>query len=238
MSEQQQTDRRVWFGVIMVAIGGFWLLDNLDIIPYYIPHYLISWKTFLIALGAFFIFAKDKREPGLIMIIIGGVFLLQDLNVLRVRDIWHLIWPIAIIAIGISLILRRGGHLTSRKHDPNDPNSSTIDFIDDTAIFGGGERKIDSQNFKGGKITAMFGGSDIDFRNSVLAEGNNNIDLFVMFGGTDIKVPPDWTIEVDVFSIFGGFSDSRSSAVKVVPDKTRVLRIKGFVMFGGGEIKL
>lgn len=236
MKEQQTTDRRVWFGIILVAIGGFWLLDNLDIIPYYIPHYLISWKTFLIVLGAYFIFGKNKPEPGIIMVAIGGVFLLQDLDFFRVRDIWHIFWPVAIIAIGISLIARRGGAFKSK--NPNDPKSPSLDYLDDTAIFGGGERKIDSQNFQGGKITAVFGGSDIDFRSASLAEGTNTLDIFVMFGGTDIKVPADWTVEVDVFSIFGGFSDNRSSALKVVPDKTKVLRVKGFVMFGGGDIKL
>ncbi|MTI22392.1 hypothetical protein E1176_15275 [Fulvivirga sp. RKSG066] len=235
MSGQQQTDKRVWFGLILVVIGGFWLLDNLDIIPYYIPHYLISWKTFLIVLGAYFIFGKNKPEPGIIMVGIGSIFLLQDFDLFRVRDIWHIFWPLAIILVGISLIVRRGGGFGKGARDEKKNN---IDYLDDTAIFGGGERKIDSQEFKGGKITAIFGGSDIDFRSANLSEGENVLDIFVMFGGTDIKVPPDWTIEVDVFALFGGFSDNRSSALKVVPDKTKVLRVKGFVMFGGGDIKL
>lgn len=232
MSDQQKTDGRVWFGLILVFLGGFWLLDNLDIVPYYIPDYFISWKTFLIVLGAYFIFGRKKPEPGIIMIAVGTVFLLQDLDLFRVRDIWHVFWPLAIIAVGVSLILRRrGGQSTDQIKDSSD-------YIDDTAVFGGGERKIDSQSFKGGKITAIFGGSEIDFRSANLAEGKNILDIFVLFGGTDIKVPPDWTVEVDVTAIFGGFSDNRSSALKVVPDKSKVLRVKGFVMFGGGDIKL
>jgi len=232
MSEQQKTDNRVWFGLILVVIGGFWLLDNLDIIPYYIPNYLISWKTFLIGLGAYFIFGKNKPEPGIIMIAIGSFFILEDMNLFSFRDLWIVFWPLIIIGVGVSLILRRG---RSRNVDEKKISS---DYIDDIAIFGGGDRKIDAQEFKGGKITAIFGGSDIDLRNANLSEGRHTLDIFVMFGGTDIKVPPDWTLEVDVFALFGGFSDSRTTALKVVPDKSKVLRIKGFVMFGGGDIKL
>jgi len=231
MSENQRTDSRVWFGVVLVILGGFWLLDNLDIIPYYIPDYFISWKTFLIGLGIFFIFGRNKPEPGIVLIAIGSFFILEDMNLFSFRDLWIIFWPVLIIGVGISLILRRGRLRGEEK-------KTSSDYIDDTAIFGGGDRKIDSQEFKGGKITAIFGGSDVDLRNANLSEGRHTLDIFIMFGGTDIKVPPDWTIEVDVFALFGGFSDSRSSALKVVPDKSKVLRVKGFVMFGGGDIKL
>ncbi|MDX1629304.1 MAG: LiaF-related protein, partial [Fulvivirga sp.] len=204
------------------------------IIPFYIPHYLISWKTFLIVLGAFFITVKKKPEPGIVLIAIGGLFLMQDLNFFYIHNIWHIFWPVVVIAIGIALIARRG---TSQRPVTGGSGNS-LDYIDDTAIFGGRERKIDSQDFKGGKITAIFGGSDIDFRGSDLSKGHNVLDVFILFGGTDIKVPPDWSVEMDVFSIFGGWSDNRSSALKVVPNKEKVLIIKGFTMFGGGEVKL
>ena len=74
--------------------------------------------------------------------------------------------------------------------------------------------------------------------NAYLAEGRNEIDVFVMFGGTEIRVPADWSVQVEVFSLLGGFSDKRRSTVQVVPDPGKVLVIKGFVMFGGGEVKL
>jgi len=59
-----------------------------------------------------------------------------------------------------------------------------------------------------------------------------------MFGGTQVIVPPDWTVRVEVFSLLGGFSDNRHSDLKVIPDSDKVLIIKGFVMFGGGEVSL
>ncbi|MGK7391106.1 MAG: LiaI-LiaF-like domain-containing protein [Candidatus Cyclobacteriaceae bacterium M2_1C_046] len=228
-----QTDSRFWLGILFVIIGGTWLLDNLNVIPYYIEDWFFNWETFLILLGVYFIFGRKKPEAGIIMIAIGGVFLLDEFNFFHWRDIIQVFWPVVFIIIGVSLMLRRS--YTIKKKSEQD---SDIDYIDDFAFFGGRERTVDSASFKGGKVTAMFGGSEIDLRNAELAEGTSELDLFVMFGGTHIIIPPDWAVKIEVFSILGGFGDKRSSTLKVVPQPGKTLIIKGFVMFGGGEVKL
>lgn len=235
MSQQNLNDKRLWLGMILIIIGGAWLLDNLNIIPHFLPHYLFSWKSFLILLGFYFMFGRKKQEVGIIMIAIGGIFLLQDIGLFHVRNIWHIFWPVIVMVIGISLIIRRSGHKAAASGD--DKNGG-LDFMDDFAVFGGRERTINSQDFRGGKLTAIFGSSLIDCRGADLAKGRNVLDIFVIFGGTEVLVPPDWTVHVEIFSLLGGFSDKRSSVVKVVPNPDKVLVIKGFVMFGGGEVKL
>ncbi|HNP17287.1 MAG TPA: DUF5668 domain-containing protein [Fulvivirga sp.] len=232
--ENNIQDRRFWLGLIFVVIGGVLLLDNLNIIPYYIPEYLISWKTLLIVIGTYLIVAKRKPEFGIILIVIGSLNLLQDFYYFRMRDVWHLIWPMVFIVIGGSLIFRRS---RQNRESLDEEKKNDVDYMDDFAIFGGREIVVDSQNFKGGKISAVMGGSTIDLRNANLAEGNNVLDVLALFGGTSIIVPPDWTVKVEVFSILGGFSDKRNSTVKVVPHPNKVLTVKGFVMFGGGDIK-
>ncbi len=233
MGQENLQDRRFWLGLLFVIIGGVLLLDNLNIIPYYIPDYLLSWKTFLILLGVYFIVGRKKPEPGIIMIVIGSIFLLQDFYYFRIRDIWHILWPTIFVAIGASLILRR----SRQKKDILGEKNNDIDFVDDFAFFGGKEIVVDSQNFKGGKITAIMGGSSIDLRNANLAEGENVLDIFALFGGTSIILPPDWIVKADVFSILGGFGDKRNNDIKIIPHPNKVLIIKGFVMFGGGDIK-
>lgn len=232
MREKNISDKRLWLGVLLVIIGGVWLLDNLNIIPD-IPDYLISWRSFLIVLGIFLILGRGKLEPGIILIGIGTVFMLEDLNILEWRSIWQLLWPAVIIIIGVSLILRRNHH----RRIVDEEKKNNLNYIDEYSIFGGREVIVSSQEFKGGKITAMFGGSTIDLRNSDLAMGTHKLDVFAMFGGTSILVPPDWTIKVEVFSLLGGFSDNRNSSLKVVPNPEKVLMITGFVMFGGGDLK-
>ena len=235
MGRENIQDRRFWLGLIFVFIGAIWLLDNLNIIPYYIPDYLLSWKTFLIALGVYFIVGRKKPEPGIIMIAIGGLFLLQDFYYFRIRDIWHILWPSIFIIIGGSLILRRSRSTEPEVHPLDDEKKN--DYVDEFAVLGGREIIVDSQNFKGGKISAVLGGTSIDLRQANLAEGEVVVDVFAMFGGASVIVPHDWTIKNEVFSILGGFSDKRDSSVKVVPHPNKVLTVKGFVMFGGGDIK-
>ena len=87
------------------------------------------------------------------------------------------------------------------------------------------------------KKTAIFGGSEINLSRCKLAEGKNIIDVFMIFGGSNIVVPPDWSIKIDVLSIFGGFSDKRQNFTDESKKENKELYIKGLAIFGGGEIK-
>ena len=42
---------------------------------------------------------------GLILILLGALFLLQNLGILT-QDVWEIFWPIVIIAIGLSLLIK------------------------------------------------------------------------------------------------------------------------------------
>ncbi len=46
---------------------------------------------------------------GLILIIIGLVFLLQNLGFIG-NDAWPIIWPCLVVALGISILLKRRRH--------------------------------------------------------------------------------------------------------------------------------
>ena len=232
MEEYKKHDGRLWLGLIFVIVGAVWLLDNLRIIPYWIPDEIFSFWSILILIGVYFIFGRKKIEPGIILVAIGSFFILRDIYWWSFRDIVHLFWPAIAIIIGLSLIFRR-----FKSNDDDFEKKNSIDYIDDVAVFGGRDMLVDSQNFKGGKVTAIFGGSTIDLTGANVAPGNNVIDVFALFGGTSIIVPPDWTVHIDTVAILGGFSDKRVSALKVVPNPEKVLVIKGFVMFGGGDLK-
>jgi hypothetical protein len=58
-----------------------------------------------------------------------------------------------------------------------------------------------------------------------------------MFGGTTIIVPESWNVKHDVMSVLGGFSQKRHSHSDTTIEIGKELVIRGFAMFGGGEIK-
>lgn len=110
------------------------------------------------------------------------------------------------------------------------------DFIDDISIFGGGNKIITAKNFKGGKITSVFGGSTIDFSQANLANGVSEIDVVSLFGGSKLIVPRDWDIHLEVTAIFGGFADKRIVDPHIIHNPSKKLIIKGVAIFGGGEL--
>ncbi len=223
-------NRSALVGLIFVGIGAVLLLDNLRLIPWQVAYFIFQWENILITLGIVLIASRENNKPGYILLGLGVVFSLEEwLNVnISIGDLW----PLVFIVIGAFIISR------TRKtdHDINfQDQSDGKDVIEDTAIFGGGDKVITSENFKGGTLTAICGGSNIDLTQSKMAEGQNVIDVFYLFGGSKIRVPQDWTIHLQTTGIFGGMSDKRKF-VDSSTDPSKELYIKGIAIFGGSEI--
>ncbi|MBS1662557.1 MAG: hypothetical protein JST68_16055 [Bacteroidetes bacterium] len=108
------------------------------------------------------------------------------------------------------------------------------DFIDTTSIFGGVHKKIVSKNFKGGDITTMLGGTEIDLTQADFT-GTVRLDVTQIMGGTKIIVPPHWEVRSEVTAVFAGFEDKRQQPAMTNPDK--ILVIQGTSIFGGIELK-
>jgi predicted membrane protein len=100
-------------------------------------------------------------------------------------------------------------------------------------MFGGGDKRVDAQDLRGGEISAIFGGFEVDLRQAGLAGGQATIDVNVLFGGVDIQIPEHWTAEVRGASLFGGFSDETRPPRPDAPTPLPKLVVTGYAMFGG-----
>jgi predicted membrane protein len=235
MEKGSVSNKRILFGLFLIALGGFWILVKLDVIPDTWDDILISWKMLLIGIGIFS-WIGGNRTAGTILVVIGGFFLIPDL--IRIPyEIRRIGWPLLIIGIGVALLLtyRKGNQLPPQ---PGAGIKEGMDFFDDFVIFGGREVYINSRNFVGGKITSIFGGAEYDLRQAQLSENGSVVDCVCIFGGTGFKVPPDWTVKNEVTAIFGAFSDKRGmTAHDVNTNASKTLIVKGFCAFGGVEVK-
>ena len=119
-------------------------------------------------------------------------------------------------------------------NDTQSQSSSSENYFDSTAIFGGTKKVILSKNFEGGDITCIFGGCEIDFTQADIQKPAV-VDITFMFGGGKIIVPANWQVRTDMTPIFGSVEDKRQQPITNNPDK--VLIIKGTCIFGGLEIK-
>ena len=231
----QTTPSKMFIGALLIIIGGLFLLRSFQVLPFEFTHVIFSWRFGLLIVGIVILINSNNKILGIILTTIGGLLLFPRIF----PDIYidgKLIWGIVIIVVGIYVILRSGNSKIHPKFSGFSDNINK-DFIDDVAIFGGGTKVITSNSFKGGNITAIFGGSEIDLTACKLAEGNNVLNITAIFGGSTIIVPRDWNVLLNVTPIFGGFSNKIRREPNLVVDQSKALIIKGVAMFGGGEIK-
>jgi predicted membrane protein len=233
MERHNSSGNRAYFGIFLIVVGAFWVLERLNIIPDVWNDIFISWQMLLIGIGVFSLIGGN-RTSGFVLIIIGGFFLIPEILIIP-YEVRRLGWPLLIIGIGVIILV------THRKKNATptfEKGNIGMDYFDDVVIFGGREVFINSQNFYGGKITTIFGGAEYDLRNAALSGNGAVIDSVSIFGGCGFKVPPDWTVKNEVTAIFGGFSDKRGATPhQVNADPSKTLVIKGFTSFGGVEIK-
>lgn len=227
----QNAAPRIIIGIFLFALGILFLLSNLDMLDPSIPRFLFSWEVILIIIGVF-ILIKSNDVAGYILITIGSIFLISHHYNFNAWDFW----PVILIIVGFYVLMNRNKTMCVKGSHSNKKRVSD-DFIDEVAVFGGGKRIITSKNFQGGKVTAIFGGSEIDLYEAKLAPGENVIDITAMFGGASFFVPKDWKVIINVTPIFGGFADERRRDPNTVYNEENTLVLKGLVLFGGGEIK-
>lgn len=252
---------KVWAGLIIALVGALLLIDN---IGFNMPNWIFHWSNILIVIGLFIGIKHNFRNgSGIVLIIIGAFFTLREAFD-NFYDFDKIGWPLLIIALGIFLIFKPKNDCNKKakwktKEDkwrarfaendlfmgnpetgPNinpDPEKKTsnLDYLDSVNVFGGSNQIVYSKNFKGGEITAVFGGSDVNLTQADF-EGEVVIDVTAIFGGAKIIVPPGWSIKSEVTAIFGGLDDKRS--IQPLADApTKILIIKGVAMFGGIDIR-
>jgi len=233
METRNETDKRVVLGGVLIVIGALLLLSSTDILNFRVSHIIFSWPFFFTIIGLFILFNTNKKFLGGIFTGLGLLFLIPRIFP-EVHYHGGIIIPVILISLGLYIIMNHQRRLSGRI---NRKGEIRKDIIDDVSIFGGGAKIISSDDFKGGNITAVFGGSEINLTGCKLAEGEQVLDVLCIFGGTTIIVAKNWNVIVNVTSVFGGFSDKSIRDPNVLPDQSRTLFIKGLALFGGGEVK-
>ncbi len=217
----------VVMALVIIGIGVVLLLNQLGMLP---PRFLFTfWPMILVVVGLAQMLGRQGRErvSGAGLLLAGVLVQLSKLGILRLQDLW----PLFIIFAGAALLWNtlRGKHVA---FTPGSAASTASEF-NSVYIFSGTDRKVDSKNFRGGKITAVFGGFKIDLTRSDLGGNEVVMEVNAVFGGGEIIVPETWAVVVDGAGVFGAFEDETRRA----SEPTRTLHIKGAAVFGGVVIR-
>ena len=244
--------RKIVFGLLVMTAGVLLLGFNMGYLPASYKHIIFSWQMLLIAIGLMNLAARESWGFGIILMAVGTFFILPVICAFSF-DFVSLFWPILLIFAGIMILVKRGfrhhhhhfrhmrhvHHFTHWHHDKEEQATFEDGYIHDEYIFSGSKRKFTGKEFKGGRISIVFGGAELDLTQTTLAEGKNELAIDCVFGGVNLIIPSDWIVHLNVNTVMGGFVDKRTFIKNSDEnaENRRELIIKGSAVFGGGEIK-
>lgn len=214
-------------GLVLAGLGTLFLLDNLHIV--HAREVLRYWPAVLLLIGVSQILqarSMGSMIGGSIWILFGGVLLGERLHV--ISNILGY-WPLLLVGIGVYVVWQS----FNRGVTSNEPLDASA-RLSAIAVMGGVDRRVTSQAFQGADVTAFMGGGKLDLREARAAGPEVVVDVLAIMGGFEIKVPETWTVIVEVLPFMGGYEDKTRHPAD--PSATR-LRIRGFVMMGGMDIR-
>jgi hypothetical protein len=231
--------------VILIVAGALLFLDNLGLLPIHnIGDY---WPLALVAWGVT-IFERKRTAHSLIwaaaVVVFGCLLLLGNLHIIHVTG--SIFWPLVLIAFGATMLVGRSGLPASfpgwwaaQSDDAKAGQSYFGNRLMESVVFSGAERRVESQNFEGGKVDAVFGGIELDLSGAAISSPDHRaiLEANAVFGGIEIRVPRTWRVEKKGAAVFGGFED-RTFPPRPEPGvEPPTLVIRGAAVFGGIEVK-
>jgi hypothetical protein len=285
-----------FFGVALLTLGILFLLNNLNLleargfIRTWWPALIIAWGSSRLLWGW-----AMERFIGAGAVVFGTVLLgnrLFDWDI----HVWQVLWPLAMIALGLHVLLHRRhqaewtppppsppsphagatppvdtpppigaappydappppladapppleGFATSHfsaqtdrpdpDHRGDDPHRrvDTSASFKEVAVMAGIERRNVSQALRGGEVTVVMGGVEIDLRDSRMAADEARVTVSVVMGEAVLRVPRDWTVESRVSATFANFEDRTAPPLN---GASKRFIIEGSTFMGNVEIR-
>ncbi len=214
-------------GVLLAAVGILFTLDNLGLA--HASAYLRYWPAGVIAIGLLKLWDSRGGHGGVLggfVLTMIGLWLLLEATV-DVRISFGDMWPMLLVLLGSHLVWR--GLTGQRRVTAGDEQAG----VSALAILSGVNRASYSRAFRGGDLTAILGGCEIDLRHAAI-DGEAALDVFVLCGGIEIRVPDDWTVILNVTPLMGGVEDKTRPSPGA---DANVLRMRGLVIMGAVEVK-
>lgn len=224
----------VILGAAIIAVGVLLLLDNLGIIQ--AQNLWDYWPVVLIVLGL----ARLTNSASASSLVWGGaitaagaLLLLNNLHLFPFS--FHMLWPLLIIAFGASMLIRAA---EAHRYIGAPPGGVTCNgpSFNVWSVFGGVERRIETDDFQAAYISAVFGGVKLDLRRAQIKQGRAIIDVNAAFGGVEMMVPENWSVVVEATGVFGGVEDKTRPPLQVPGQPNPVLVVTGAAVFGGVSV--
>jgi predicted membrane protein len=232
---------RLIVGGLLIFFGLLFTLDNFGVVD--AGNVLAYWPMILIVVGLLRVIQPrhpGQRVFGVVMVGLGIFFQAQELGWTSLR--FHDLWPVILVVIGGSLVWRafergRGVEGWAVRATPRQGERTTSPQQSDFAFMGGVHRVVESPDYRGGDATAVMGAVELDLRGATIATPPAMLDVFALWGGVEITVPPEWKVDVRATPILGGIEKKTRSEPSSAGGPEQVLVVRGTALMGGIEIK-
>jgi hypothetical protein len=242
------------FSVFLIFLGIVLFLANLNWLPLTVNEIWQLWPLIFVFIGLHQI-SRMRRPSSFVIggafIVLGVLYTLVDLGVFHVR-IHDDSWPLSVLFLalglgGLARVLDRGAPRLSKSDFFETPFPETTRFEDNPTdstpilenytVMGSIRRKVESQNFQGGNLTAILGNIEIDLRKARMPEGRLSacIDAHAFMGGIKLRVPETWRLVLKGDNVMGNVEDKTFPPV-TAPDAPQLI-ITGSVVMGSIEIE-
>lgn len=226
---------RLVFGFVVILLGVLFTLDNLGVLE--AGELLRWWPAAFVVFGISRLaglYCRQRIVAGIVFTLVGALLLLREAG-FPAPDPWAF-WPILLVAAGISMVsgtLRRARGADAPVA-PDTPGAAEDSLFSTFVMWSGVERKVGSLDFRGGDVTAIMGGAEIDLRQAKMPAGRAVVDVMVLWGGLDLFVPPGWKVTVEALPLMAGVEDATRAPAG---ETSGHLVVKGLVLMGGVDIK-
>ena len=224
-----------FWSLLLVTLGGVFLLKNFGMLDFKFPIKIISWRLIPLIIGIN-AFLKGENTKGIIATAIAVIFYVPDFLTPMERTTYYKLWPMLLIGGGGLIIYRYFNPQMDMPRRDLKADGSEMDTINESNIMGGTNKKIFTKNFEGGNMNCVMGGGQIDLTEADLGS-NAVLNVFLLMGGLELKVPRDWNIIIDVLPIMGGINDQITKFPENIVNKDKKLLITGNIVMGGVDIK-
>lgn len=172
-------------------------------------------------------FVKERNITGVWMLVIGVIFLFLKVSNINILIFVSRYWPVGLIILGTIIITTN--NMRGIKLKEPDLNIQKVNYFN---IFTEMINRVETENFKGGELTTIFGISELDIKSSKI-DSSNFLSIVSIFGGVKLQLPKECKVIITGKPIFGSWKNRRHSEID---QDYPVIKIKAKVIFGHIEI--
>jgi cell wall-active antibiotic response 4TMS protein YvqF len=185
--------RNLYWGFILIVIGILLLLDNLEVADFgemirdYWPLILVFWGLGMLL-----------RRRSVSTVPAGS----QQAGFSQAGSSQAGSSQAGSQAAGFSESQEPGSEQQS-PHQAGGPYQSESELLHQSSAFGDISVSVTSPRFRGGSISTVFGGSNLDLSAAGIAEGEHELRIHGVFGDSRLVLPKDAAVAISASSVFG-----------------------------------